>query len=75
MTSGDLNIGLSENIYRSTFGKDCQELSNAALPVFPGLLSFEKIGVVILNPPPVMAKVAQTPTRARDIKVGHPNLH
>ena len=61
MTSSDLNIALRKKITL----KALIELSNAFFRVFLSFLVFELRRVVILTPPPTMAKLAETPTRAR----------
>ena len=69
MTSADLNIHLSEK-WPKWLRTGSQELSIAVSPGLLAFLVFELEGGHFGRPPPAMAKVAETATRAR-VKVIH----
>ena len=64
MTSGDLNLNLTQND-PSTFSRACKDLSSAFFRLSMRCVVFELAGGGAHMCPPGRAKVAQTPGRAR----------
>ena len=65
MTSADLNIHLSEKMTKMTLRTGSLRAVDRRIARPSSFRNFRVRGGVILAPPPTMAKVAETATRAR----------